>query len=65
MTAAFAVGQLVGPFTVTSLGSSSSPGVALPHSIAAAVLLLGLAAVAFGSASASAAARSLEPGGRT
>ncbi len=26
MTAAFAVGQLVGPFTVTSLGSSSSPG---------------------------------------
>ncbi|MFL5457309.1 MAG: YbfB/YjiJ family MFS transporter [Myxococcales bacterium] len=40
MTAAFAVGQLVGPFTVTSLGSS---GVAVPHAIAAAVLLLGLA----------------------
>ncbi|MFL5378081.1 MAG: hypothetical protein ACJ787_09205, partial [Myxococcales bacterium] len=40
MTAAFAVGQLVGPFTVTSLGSS---GLAMPHAIAAAVLLLGLA----------------------
>jgi hypothetical protein len=39
MTAAFAVGQLVGPFTVTSLGSS---GLAVPHAIAAAVLLLGL-----------------------
>ena len=46
MTAAFAVGQLVGPFTVTSLGSPSSPGVALPHGIATAVLLLGLAALA-------------------
>src|SRR3954469_14171313 len=40
MTAAVAGGQLVGPFTVTSLGSS---GVAVPHAIAAAVLLLGLA----------------------
>jgi Uncharacterised MFS-type transporter YbfB len=50
MTTAFAVGQLVGPFTVTSLGSSSSPGVALPHGIAAAVLLLGVVALAFGPA---------------
>jgi hypothetical protein len=48
MTAAFAVGQLVGPFSVKSLGSSSSPGIALPHGIAAAVLLLGLAALALG-----------------
>jgi MFS family permease len=66
MTAAFAVGQLVGPFTVTSLGSSSSPGVALPHGIAAAVLLLGLAALARrGPAPAPAVTRSLEPGERT
>jgi MFS family permease len=63
MTAAFAVGQLVGPFTVTSLGSSSSPGVALPHGIAAAVLLLGVATLALGSAPA--LTRSLEPGERT
>jgi hypothetical protein len=63
MTAAFALGQLVGPFTVTSLGSPSSPGVALPHGFAAAVLLLGLAPLAFGRAPS--AARSLEPGGRT
>jgi predicted MFS family arabinose efflux permease len=46
MTAAFAVGQLVGPFTVTSLGSASGEGVAIPHGIAAAVLLLGLAPLA-------------------
>jgi Uncharacterised MFS-type transporter YbfB len=63
MTAAFAVGQLVGPFTVTSLGSSSSPGAALPHAVAAAVLLVGLAALALGPAPA--VTRSLEPGGRT
>jgi predicted MFS family arabinose efflux permease len=48
MTAAFAVGQLVGPFTVTSLGSPSSPGIALPHGIASAVLLLAVAALALG-----------------
>jgi hypothetical protein len=63
MTAAFAVGQLVGPFTVTSLGSPSSPRVALPHGIATAVLLLGLAALVIGPAPS--VARSLEPGGRT
>lgn len=63
MTAAFAVGQLVGPFTVTSLGSPSSPGVALPHGIAAAILLLGFAALVIGPAPS--VARSLEPGGRT
>src|SRR4051794_2880814 len=39
MTAAFAVGQLVGPFTVTSLGSSGLGG---PHALGATVLLLGL-----------------------
>jgi hypothetical protein len=64
MTAAFAVGQLLGPFTVTSLGSSSSPGVALPHGLAATVLLLGLATMALGPAPAP-LARSLEPGDRT
>jgi predicted MFS family arabinose efflux permease len=46
MTAAFAVGQLVGPFTVTSLGSASGPAVAIPHGVAAAVLLLGLVPLA-------------------
>jgi MFS family permease len=65
MTAAFAVGQLVGPFTVTSLGSSSSPGVALPHGIAAAVLLLGVAALMLGPAPAPAVTRAPEPGERT
>lgn len=45
MTAAFAVGQLVGPSTVTSLGASTASGLALPHAIAAAVLLLGVAAM--------------------
>jgi predicted MFS family arabinose efflux permease len=64
MTAAFAVGQLAGPFTVTTLGSSSAPGVALPHGIAAAVLVLGLAALALGPAPAAAVPRSLEPGER-
>jgi hypothetical protein len=65
MTAAFAVGQLVGPFTVRSLGSPASPGVALPHGLAAAVLLLGVAALALGRAPAPAVSRSLEPGERT
>jgi hypothetical protein len=65
MTAAFAVGQLVGPFTVTSLGTSSSPGIALPHGIAAAVILLGVVVLAIGAAPAPAAARSLEPGERS
>jgi hypothetical protein len=63
MTASFAVGQLVGPFTVTSLGASSSPGAPLPYVLAAAVLLLGLAALALGPATPVAGA--LEPGGRT
>jgi len=58
MTAAFAVGQLVGPFTVTSLGSS---GVAVPHAIAAAVLLLGLAVLV----AAPALTPSFESGGPT
>jgi predicted MFS family arabinose efflux permease len=63
MTAAFAVGQLAGPFTVTSLGSSAASGVAVPHAVAAAVLLLGLAAMALGPAPS--ATGSLEPGDRT
>jgi predicted MFS family arabinose efflux permease len=63
MTASFAVGQLLGPLTVTSLGSSSSPGIALPHGIATAVLLLGVAALFLGPAPA--ALQSLEPGERT
>jgi len=58
MTAAFAVGQLVGPFTVTSLGPS---GVAVPHVIAGAVLLLGLAVLV----AAPALTPSFESGGRT
>lgn len=62
MTAAFAVGQLAGPFTVTSLGTSASPGVALPHGLAAGVLLLGLAALGSRRAAAPAVTRSLEPG---
>ncbi len=41
MTAGFAVGQLVGPYTVTSLGSSTSPGISAPLRIAAAVLVVG------------------------
>jgi MFS family permease len=44
MTAAFAVGQLVGPFTVTAV-SSSAADVAVPHAVAAAVLVLGVAAI--------------------
>jgi hypothetical protein len=55
MTAAFALGQLAGPFTVTSLGSASSPGVAFPHLVAATVLLLGVVALTFGPAAARAA----------
>jgi predicted MFS family arabinose efflux permease len=74
MTAAFAVGQLVGPFTVTSLDPSA--GVAVPHVIAAAVLLLGLAVLVLGPAPASTPAgeriaapgsaepKSLQPGDR-
>ena len=50
MTAAFALGQLVGPLTVRSLGSSTSPGLAVPHGVAAAVLLLGLGVLALGRA---------------
>ena len=46
MTAAFALGQLVGPYTVTTLGSASSPGIAVPLAIAAAVLLVGLVPLA-------------------
>ena len=61
MTAAFALGQLVGPSLVTSLGSASSPGLALPHAIAAAVLLLGVAALSFRAAP-GAVTRSLGPG---
>lgn len=57
MTAAFALGQLLGPFTVTSLGSSASPGIAIPHGIAAAVLLVGVAALALGPSPAAATAR--------
>jgi hypothetical protein len=64
MTAAFAVGQLVGPYTVTSLGPGVSAGLARPHAIAAAVLLLGLAALLLGAAPAR-ATRPLEPGERT
>lgn len=41
MTAAFALGQLVGPFTVTALGSASAGALTLPHLAAAAVLLAG------------------------
>jgi MFS family permease len=62
MTAAFAVGQLVGPFTVTIL-SSSAGDVAVPHVIAAVVLVLGVAAIVFGAAPA--IQSSLEGGGRT
>jgi hypothetical protein len=48
MTAAFAVGQLLGPFLVTSLGPGASPGAPLPYALAAAVLLAGAAALALG-----------------
>jgi hypothetical protein len=61
MTAAFAVGQLVGPFTVTSF-SSSAADVTVPHAIAAVVLVLGAAGIVRGAASR--IASSLEPGGR-
>jgi MFS family permease len=62
MTAAFALGQLVGPFTVTSL-SSSAAEVAVPYVIAAVVLVLGVAAIVLGAAPA--IGSSLESGGRT
>lgn len=45
MTAAFAVGQLVGPYTVTSLGAAGAT-VAFPYVAASAVLLLGALALA-------------------
>jgi predicted MFS family arabinose efflux permease len=45
MTAAFALGQLVGPFTVSFLGSSAVGAMAVPHLVAAAVLLLGTLAL--------------------
>jgi predicted MFS family arabinose efflux permease len=64
MTAAFALGQLLGPFTVTSLGSASSPGVALPHAVAAAVLMMGVAALSLAPGLAPAVAPPLEPGDR-
>lgn len=63
MTAAFAVGQLVGPLTMTSFGAAASPGVALPHTLAAAVLLAGLAPMALGSPLSPTVTSSLEPGG--
>jgi MFS family permease len=62
MTAAFALGQLVGPFTVTSF-SSSAADVAVPHVIAAVALVLGVAVLVLGPAPA--IASSLEPGERT
>jgi MFS family permease len=64
MTAAFAVGQLLGPFTVTAL-SSSAADVRAPHLVAAAVLLLGLGALSRRDAPAPAASRSPLPGERT
>jgi MFS family permease len=63
MTAAFAVGQLVGPYSVTLL-SSSAADVGVPHLVAAAVLLLGMAPLSLGRAPAP-AARSPQPGERT
>ena len=48
MTAAFALGQLVGPFTVTLLRSSESAAMAPSHVAASAVLLLGAFALVFG-----------------
>jgi hypothetical protein len=41
MTAAFALGQLIGPFTVRLLRPSAPGAVAMPYAVAAAVLLLG------------------------
>jgi hypothetical protein len=60
MTTAFAVGQLVGPFTVTSLGSSASPGAALPYAMAATVLLLGVAVMVLGRGPVPASATALQ-----
>jgi len=48
MTAAFALGQLMGPFTVTLLRSSGSAAMAPSHVAASAVLLLGAFALVFG-----------------
>ncbi|MFL5301061.1 MAG: YbfB/YjiJ family MFS transporter [Anaeromyxobacteraceae bacterium] len=47
MTAAFALGQLIGPFTVRLVRSSGTGAVALPYAIAAAVLILGAVALVF------------------
>lgn len=47
MTAAFALGQLIGPFTVKLARSSGDGSVALPYAVAAAVLLLGALALVF------------------
>jgi hypothetical protein len=41
MTAAFALGQLAGPFTVSLLPSAATSALALPLALAAAVLALG------------------------
>jgi uncharacterized MFS-type transporter YbfB len=61
MTAAFAVGQLVGPYTVTAF-SSSAADVRVPHLIAAAVLLLGLGALFLDRAPSPAVPPSPQPG---
>jgi hypothetical protein len=45
MTAAFAAGQLAGPFTVTLLPSSPGGALAVPLALAAAVLVLGALAL--------------------
>jgi predicted MFS family arabinose efflux permease len=47
MTAAFAVGQLIGPFTVNLIRSTGGGSVALPYAVAAASLLLGAFALVF------------------
>jgi mannitol/fructose-specific phosphotransferase system IIA component (Ntr-type) len=48
---------------VTTLGASAASGLALPHAIAAAVLLLGVAVMVLGPAPAATSA--LEPGDRS
>jgi hypothetical protein len=63
MTAAFAVGQLVGPYTVTAF-SSSAADVGVPHLIAAAALLLGLGGLSLGRAASPAIPPSPQPGER-
>lgn len=45
MTAAFALGQLVGPFTVSLLPAAGGDALALPHAVAAGVLLIGALAL--------------------